>query len=118
MKQILLAALLATSITANAKLCKAITCDVNDENCRTAFVFVGNPTKTLSGTVSKISECTPLLKLMEVPDSSRDACVYVTLTYFNSETNANETVYYKNGATSVDGTTWDREQNPSCPTLP
>ncbi len=113
MKINLLIVLLLLSVNAEAKLCSATT-----DTGKKVFLFVNDkPTKTISGTVSKITDCKPLPVLIEDIDADKDACVFVTLTYVNRDTKAIETYYYKNGATSADLVNWDREQNPGCPPL-
>lgn len=105
--------LLLFTFNAEAKLCSATT-----DTGKKVFLFVNDkPTKTISGAVSKITECKPLPVLIQDTDADKDACVFVTLSYVNNETKQIETYYYKNGATSSDLITWDGQQNPGCPPL-
>jgi hypothetical protein len=105
--------LILLCVNAEAKLCSATT-----DTGKKVFLFVNDkPTKTISGTVSKITECKPLPVLIEDLNTDKDACVFVTLTYVNAETKQIESFFYKNGATSSDLINWDREQNPGCPPL-
>jgi hypothetical protein len=113
MKQLLLAVLLTTSITAEAKLCVAST-----DTGKKVFMFVADkPTKSLSGTVASLEPC-PQELLYESPPPTVDECLSVVLTYVNRFTNMPETYHYKNGAISEDGINWSKEQNPGCPALP
>jgi hypothetical protein len=118
--RVLLTLLLAViSVNVEAKLCIAQVCETGDDSkCRKAFLFVDNkPTKTISGTVSKLLECKDLPTLVYDADAGKDQCMEVVLTYINAVTGKKETYLYRNGATSTDGINWDREQNPGCPAL-
>jgi len=114
MSRLLIAVLLSTlSLEASALLCFAST-----DTGKKVFMFVNNkPTKTLSGTVEKIKNCSPHIALIEDVNAGKDACLSLVYTYVNRDTKEVETYYYKNGATSADGITWDREQNPLCPAI-
>jgi len=116
MKHIILAVLL-TSITVQAKPL----CSVKTDTGKQAFMFVDNlPVKTIPRrSVANIPACDPDPKLVETaPMLAFDTCMKVVFTYINKDTKVQETQYYINGATSLDGITWDREQNPGCPALP
>jgi hypothetical protein len=120
MHKLILGAMLSViCVSANARLYMSQVCDPVDETkCRKAFLFVDNkPTKTLSGTVSKLLECEDIPVLTLDEDAGKDRCLSVILSYINTETGLTETYFYKNGATSSDGVTWDREQNPGCPPM-
>ena len=118
MKTFILLALASLSMQANAALCTAEVCKSDDSGCNKVFRFVKDkPTKTISGTVAKLKPCTPPSTLIEDVDADKDACMAVEITYVNRDTKKLEKQYYKNGATSADGVTWDREPNPNCPAI-
>jgi len=92
-------------------------CFTTTDKGHAVLKFQGDLPVEINQSLKTVPMCSPAFELQEINTPEVDQCMQVVLTFFNTQTKQIDKRYYVNGATSLDGKTWEGVQNPLCPKI-